>query len=160
MSVLLDSSNYKRTIISDSGKINIYTNLEFVEKCNNSGEVRKDIDRVIKDMNKSFKELRALIFKNHKEERKKTIDYWQKILKQPKSILNESSKDDGSNQAIKDIKNIIEQHKELMEAEPRTIVVMKPYDMPSTRDFFKLILEKDLDAKLSDMYVFNRCDVE
>ncbi|MCX6672037.1 MAG: hypothetical protein NTX92_08980 [Euryarchaeota archaeon] len=157
LSSLKDSFQSENMI--STGDITVYTDPTFVEKYQESQDLQANVDRILKDIEKSWKELRIHVFDNYKEERKKTIEFYMKRINDNK-LLKEELKDKAELPLVlKKFNEEIKQEEEYMNIEPQTIVVINPFDTPSKEDFFKLIMETDLRDKISQVKIYNRCEI-
>jgi hypothetical protein len=157
LSSLKDSYQFKNMI--STGDIAVYTDPTFVEKCQESQDLKANVDRILKDIEKSWKELRTLVFDNYKEERKKTIKFYTKRIND-KKLLEEELKDKSElSLVLKKFNEEIKEEEEYMKIEPQTIVIINPFDTPSKEDFFKLIMEMDLHDKISQIKSYSRCEI-
>jgi hypothetical protein len=156
---LIDSFQFNNALLS-RGEITVYPNPTFIEKYHESQKLKTKVDEILKNMEKSWNELRALIFANYKEDRKSTINSCEQSIKD-KKFLEKKLKDKSElSQVLKELNENIIQHEELMNVEPQTIIIINPFDAPSKEDFFRFILEDALRDKISDIKIFSTYDMK
>ena len=155
---LFDTSRYKDVI--SVGDITVYPNMIFFKKYHESKELKVYVDRILRDMEKSWKELRTLIFDSYKDDFKNTIEFLKKCINDHKFLEGKLKNKAELSVVLKEFRAEIKQQEVLIKTEPQTITIINPFGTTSKEDFFKFTEKKLLEDELSDVLVYSICDVE
>jgi len=155
---LFDTAHHKD--VMSVGDITVYPDPIFFEKYHESKELKVYVDRILKDMEKPWKELRTLIFDSYKDDRKNTIEYYKKCINDHKFLEGKLKNKTELSVVLKEFRAEIKQQEVLIKTEPQTITIINPFGTPSKEDFFKFTWKTLLEGQLSDVLVYSICDVE
>jgi hypothetical protein len=156
----ITQQNYFKQETLITNHLTLITEQDFIEAYTTTPEIHTKTDTLLQELEHTWKKLTTLIYTYHKNECKKTIQYYETQIKNPTTLQHTLPENSDLETVLNILKDHIKIYKKIMETQPRTMLLLNTIHQPTPEAFYHFINETDLHDSFEEIQNYYRYSLE